>query len=117
LRTGDFPDRLKFAKDKPCFKKGNTQDMPNNRPISLLTSFSKIIEKHIYARLLIHIKANNIMAHEQYGFRARFSTEKAASSLINSILTAMNNKQTVRSIFLTSKKPLTMETIRSCWKN
>lgn len=42
-----FPDRLKFAIVKPCFKKGNIQEISNYRPISLLTSFSKIIEKLI----------------------------------------------------------------------
>jgi hypothetical protein len=35
------------------------------------------------------------MAHEQYDLRAHFSTEKPAFSLINNILTAMNNKQIV----------------------
>ena len=48
LNTGIFPDRLQYAIVKPIFeRKGNRQDMTNYRPISLLTSFSKIIEKHI----------------------------------------------------------------------
>jgi hypothetical protein len=44
------------------------------------------------------------MAQEQYGFRTHLSTEKAAFSLINSILTAMNNKQTVGGIFCDVQK-------------
>jgi len=36
--------------------------MPNYRPISLLTSFSKVFEKVIYKRLHYHIKNNNILA-------------------------------------------------------
>jgi len=44
LSTGVFPDRLKYAIVKPIFKKGNKQEISNYRPISLLTSFSKIIE-------------------------------------------------------------------------
>ena len=48
LNTGIFPDRLQYAIVKPVFKnKGNRQHMTNYRPISLLTSFSKIIEKLI----------------------------------------------------------------------
>ena len=39
LRTGTFPDRLKYAIVKPVFKKGNRQEISNYRPISLLTSF------------------------------------------------------------------------------
>jgi hypothetical protein len=44
------------------------------------------------------------MEHEQYGFRAHYSTEKAAFSLINSILTAMNNKQIVGGTFCDLQK-------------
>ena len=46
LNTGIFPDRLKYAIIKLIFKKGNRQNISNYRPISLLTSFSKIIEKN-----------------------------------------------------------------------
>jgi len=51
LRTGMFPERLKYSEVKPLFKKGSTNELSNYRPISLLTSFSKIIEKIIYKRL------------------------------------------------------------------
>jgi hypothetical protein len=67
--------------------------------ISLLTTFSKIIEKQMYVRLITHIEANNLLVHEQYSFRADTSTEKAAFSFINNILTAMNNKSLVGGIF------------------
>ncbi|GFG35144.1 hypothetical protein Cfor_09631 [Coptotermes formosanus] len=104
LSTGVFPDRLKYAIVKPVFKKGNRQEISNYRPISSLTSFSKIIEKLIYARLLAHIHANSILAHEQYGFRTHSSTEKAAFSLVNSVLTAMNNNLIVGGIFCNLQK-------------
>jgi hypothetical protein len=39
LHSGVFPERLKFAIIKPCYKKGNAQEISNYRPISLLTSF------------------------------------------------------------------------------
>jgi hypothetical protein len=104
LETGVFPDRLKYATIKPIYKKGNTQDISNYRPISLLTSFSKIIEKLIYARLLTNIDNNNILVGEQYGFRTQSSTEKAAFSSINNILTAKNNNQRVGGIFCDLQK-------------
>jgi len=53
LNTGIFPVRLKYTIIKPIFKKGDDQDITNYRPISLLTSFSKVIEKLTYVRLLI----------------------------------------------------------------
>jgi hypothetical protein len=51
LSTGIFPDRLKFVEVKPVYKKGDKTDLSNYRPISLLKSFYKIIEKIIYKRL------------------------------------------------------------------
>jgi hypothetical protein len=65
LDTGVFPDRLKFAIVKPCFKKGNIHEISNYRPILLLTSFSEIKERLIYARIITHILANCIFAEEQ----------------------------------------------------
>ena len=69
-----------------------------------LTSFSKLIEKLIYARLFTYIDMNNILLPEQYGFRTNFSTEQAAFTLINSILTAMNNSHIVEGIFCDLQK-------------
>jgi hypothetical protein len=80
-------------------KKGNVQEIANYRTISLFTFFSKIIEKLFFSKLITHIEMNDILAPEQYGFRTHLSTEKAAFSLIDSILTAMNNKQIVGGIF------------------
>ena len=68
-------------------------------PISLLTSFSKIFEKIIYNRLQYHIDINNIIAQEQYGFRAKLSTEVSTYNLINNILVAFDNKLTVGGLF------------------
>jgi Notch-like protein len=45
LSTGDFPDRLKYAIIRPIFKKGNRNYVSNYRPLSMLTSFSKIVVK------------------------------------------------------------------------
>jgi Notch-like protein len=70
LNTGIFPERLKFAMVKPVFKKGKSDEISNYRPISLLTSFSKIIEKLMYTRLTTHTEANNLLVQEQYGFRS-----------------------------------------------
>ena len=73
--TGIFPMQLKYSQINPIFKKGSKTDISNYRPISLLTSFLKVFEKVIYKRLNYHIKGNNILAKEQYGFRNNSSTE------------------------------------------
>ena len=102
--SGVFPDRSKYAIVKPIFKKGNNQEMSNYRPISLFTSFSKMVEKLIYARLYAHINMKSVLVHEKYGFRTHSSTEQDAFSLINSILTAMNNNLIAGGIFCDLQK-------------
>jgi hypothetical protein len=104
LSTDAFPDRLKYAVVKPIFKKGNKQENFNYRPISLLTSLSKYIEKLVYAGLHAHIDMNNILVQEKYVFRIHSSPEQAAFTLINSILTAVNNNQMVEGIFCDLQK-------------
>jgi len=87
-------------------KKGDDQNITNYRSISLLTSFSKVIEKLIYARLLDHTTTNSILVNEQYGFRTWYSTEQASFLLMNNILTAMNNNLKMRGIFCNLQKAL-----------
>jgi hypothetical protein len=43
--VGVFPEWFKYSKVKPLYKKGEKSCISNNRPISLLTAFSKIFEK------------------------------------------------------------------------
>ena len=43
--SGIFPTRLKYATIKPIFKNGDKKNVANYRPISILPSFSKILEK------------------------------------------------------------------------
>ena len=47
-----FPQNLKRAKVIPIYKKGEHNKLNNYRPISLLSIFSKTLEKLVYNRLI-----------------------------------------------------------------
>ena len=49
--SGIFPDILKIAKVIPIHKNGNKNDPNNYRLISIVSTFSKILEKLMYQRL------------------------------------------------------------------
>ena len=55
ISPGVFPSRLKFSSIKLFYKKGDRTNIKNFRPVSLLTSFPKVLEKVIYTRLHQHI--------------------------------------------------------------
>ena len=66
--TGSFPTQLKTAKISPVFKKGNPE--PSNfRPISLLSCFSKVIEKAAANQLEKHLKTN-LENERQFAYKA-----------------------------------------------
>jgi len=95
LSTGVFPERLKFTEVKPLFKKGDPTDCLNYRPISLLTSFSKVIEKIIYKRSYCYLIDNNILVKEQMGFREKLSMDTATYAFLNTVLSSLDSKNYV----------------------
>jgi len=90
LSTGVFPERLKFSEVKPLYKKGDSSVFSNYRPISILTSFSKIIKKIIYKRLYCYLINNSILFNEQFGFRDKLSTDTAMFTFLNEVISSLD---------------------------
>ena len=55
--------------------------MSNYSPVSLLTAFSKVIEKVIYVRLYQHLINHSVLMSEQFGFKAKYFDEIFSSLL------------------------------------
>ena len=102
--TGIFPCEMKIAKVIPLFKNGNKSDFSNYRPISLLSQFSKILEKLFNERLQQFLNTNNILSNSQYGFRTHMSTVHAALELTESISDSIDSKQHCAGVFIDLKK-------------
>ena len=102
--SGIFPSEMKTAKVIPLFKSGDRSDFSNYRPISLLSQFSKVLEKLFNFRLEQFLISNEILSNCQYGFRSRMSTVHAALELIESISTAIDNKKHCAGVFIDLKK-------------
>jgi len=104
LSSGIFPDHMKYAVVKPLFKKGDKTEISNYRPISILSSFSKILEKVMFNQLQNHLNNYKILVEEQFGFRSNFTTNNAIYKLVNESLITLNNKLMVGVIFFDLKK-------------
>jgi len=101
---GIFPDRLKYSEIKPPHKKGDNLNISNYRPISILTSFSKVLEQAVFNQLHEHCSKLNILVDEQFGFRNKLATTDAIFKLINETQTALNENIRVGCIFCDLKK-------------
>jgi hypothetical protein len=69
------------------------------RPVSLLTTFSEVLEKIVHIKLRHYLQTNNTLVPEQFGFRKGIATENAAFKLTDSVLKSINQKIHVGIIF------------------
>ena len=75
--SGIFPHHLKFSIIKSIYKKGDRINPTNCRPISLLTWFTKIIEKTLCIKTNEHFYSNKLLVGNGFGFRKAVATEDA----------------------------------------
>lgn len=101
---GVFPNRLKNAIVIPVYKNGPPTDPSNYRPISLLTSFSKILEKLFHNRLVLFLNKNNVLHDKQFGFTKGKSTTDALTHLLSNLINKHNSKKMVCLALLDLKK-------------
>ena len=102
--NGIVPDKMKIAKVIPIHKKGDPLDISNYRPISLLSSISKLLEKIIHKRTIRFLKNFNIFSDSQFGFREKHSTTHAILYFIDHIASAIDDHLHTLGIFLDLSK-------------
>ena len=104
LPNGIVPEKLKIAKVVPIFKKGQTDSLNNYRPISLLPSLSKILERLVYTRTLIFLNKCNILSDSQFGFRKKHTTTHAILTFIDKVAHAIDDAFHTIGVFLDFSK-------------
>ena len=104
LLTGVVPDKLKTAKVIPIYKKADFAIFSNYRPVSLLSCFSKILERLVFDRCVNFINNQEILNDKQYGFRPKHSTYMAIAQLVDKITNAVEKNETTIGIFLDLSK-------------
>ena len=86
LTSGIYPDKFKISKITALHKKDDRTIVSNYRPISLLPTISKIIERVMHSQLYAFLNENNLITEQQYGFRSNHSTELATLKLTDTIM-------------------------------
>ena len=104
LSHGIFPDCLKTTKIIPIHKNGSTNEITNYRPISIISTFSKILEKVVYSQVITFFDKHNIISDRQYGFKKNCSTELAILDLNQYVLSNIESKYSTIGVFLDISK-------------
>ena len=60
ITSGVVPEKTKMAKVIPVYKKADAKVFSNYRPVSLLSCFSKILERLVFDKCIHYINANEI---------------------------------------------------------
>ena len=91
LSLGEFPTIMKLAEVIPLYKNKERHYECNYRPISLLSTISKILEKIVYSRVYEFLDRTGQLYENQYGFRAKHSCEHAIGQALGSIIKGLEN--------------------------
>jgi hypothetical protein len=104
LRSGVFSDKLKMCRVIPIFKTCNKLECDNYRPISLLSSVSKVLEKIVAEKFIEHLLVNDLLYVHQYGFLPKQSTQHNLIQIVNYISNDLNEGNFCIGHFLDLKK-------------
>ena len=105
LTTGVFPADWKLAHVVPIPKNEcQKHSVTGYRPISILPTVSKLLERHVSDIILEHISTNSPISNHQWGFMHHRSSTGALISVVHDWLQALNDGHEICVIFFDVKK-------------
>ena len=104
LVTGKFPEAMKKAEIIPLYKGKEFDMVVNYRPVFLLLTISKVLEKVVYKRVYKFLEKHNVLYDSQYGFRNRRSCKQEVMELVGKVLQAKNQGMHSSAMFLDLSK-------------
>lgn len=104
IKIGYFPTSWKIALVTPIHKAGKKENEPSSyRPISLLPTMGKVLEKVIHKRLT-KFERKNIIPQEQFGFREKHSTIQQVARIVNDARIGFNQEMVTTMLLLDIEK-------------
>ena len=99
LRVGTVPSSYKEANVFPVPKAGGFSRVSNYRPISLLNSENKVLERLVFKYLFNHLRDNNLLSSLQSGLLPGDSTVNQLTFLYNTFCHALDSGKEVLAVF------------------
>ena len=104
LRQAKVPSDWKVARIIPLLKKGCARDMDNYRPISILSSVSKLLERTIHSQMVHYLQEHKLLSPYKCGFRKGYSTEFAPLSFADTVRRNIDLRQLTGAVFVDLRK-------------
>ena len=99
ITCGKLPAEWKLSHIVPIPKGSSRQDVRFYRPISLLPTISKCLERHIYRLLLEYLSSNQLLSDAQFGFCSGRSTVMPLLLATHQWHTALESHKQVACVF------------------
>ncbi len=97
-----FPDSSKIAHVTPCYKKKGRTDKANYRPVSVIGSLPKILERYIQNKLCEHI--DKCLSTIISAYRKHYSSNNVLINMIEKWKKHMDNKMFVGAVLMDLSK-------------
>ncbi|KAL0893100.1 hypothetical protein ABMA27_014739 [Loxostege sticticalis] len=108
IKTGIYPTNLKKGIVRPIYKKGAHNCYDNYRPITILPTVNKIVEKYVCRLITSFYESNNVLN----GFRTKKNTSMLLSKFTDEINDHPDSKKHVLIVFIDYSKAF--DTLRHC---
>ena len=102
LQKSRMPRKWSVGTISPVPKKGMSHTMADYRPISVLPTLSKVIERAVYNQLVYHLESHGLLDHRQHGFRKDHSTSSAIFEQY--LYNSLDSKKYISCVFIDYSK-------------
>lgn len=100
IKSGVYPDELKVGCVRPIHKKGKRNCYSNYRPITLLSSVDKIVEKYVCEQIHNYYRKHDVLYKNQFGFQSGKGTTDLLSMFTDEVNEHLNNRMHVLVLFI-----------------
>ena len=100
LDSGNFPSLWTCSEVSALFKSGDRCDPNNYRPISVLRTISKILDRGVRMQVYKYLMDNDILTPKQFAFRPMMSTSVALAHFSDTVLDNMDEGSVKGALFL-----------------
>jgi hypothetical protein len=104
LCCGSFPDIWKKGRATPIFKSGDPTSSNNYRPITVLPTLSKLLERIVHHQVYNYLQEHKLLASQKFRFRSKLSTTIALEHFTGQMLDNLDHRQISSAVSIDLRK-------------